>query len=353
MTRGTLKLTLLIPGLFALSKHELLELKRELPVMRGLNRMLSRAHPVQEKHILYEDLLASLFGIESPAPVAALTYLYDKKVSDDISNHEYVMYAEPVFMHADRDDLIMLAAKSLHVNERQALAFIEEVEKLYSDEPWRLIYGAPHRWYWIAGHDPEVETYPLHEVIGKSVGRYLPEGQAAKKWRALLNELQMLLHSHPVHGEVGHRDLNRVNSVWFWGGGKLPKRNAENFYAPWSAIWSNDPLAAGIGIWSGVPCATLPDSMQTWLDGKPQGEQLIVLDDLRLLARSDFGAWCHAVAQLGKSWIEPLAQHLKTGDIKQLRIHLCDRQSYLLQPSMLRKWWKKERPWFDFKADGD
>ena len=40
--------------------------------------------------------------------------------------------------------------------------------------------------------------------------------------RMLLNEVQVLLHQHPLNAARQTRGLPPVNSVWFWGAGRLP-----------------------------------------------------------------------------------------------------------------------------------
>ena len=47
----------------------------------------------------------------------------------------------------------------------------------------------------------------------------LPGGRDAVRVRALVNELQMLLHEHPVNERRAARGLPAVNSVWLWGAG--------------------------------------------------------------------------------------------------------------------------------------
>ena len=38
----------------------------------------------------------------------------------------------------------------------------------------------------------------------------------------LLNEIQVLLHQHPLNAARRARGLTPVNSLWLWGGGRLP-----------------------------------------------------------------------------------------------------------------------------------
>jgi hypothetical protein len=56
-------------------------------------------------------------------------------------------------------------------------------------------------------------------AVGQNLRELLPTGRDAGKVRALVNELQMLLHEHPVNERRLTRGQLPVNSVWLWGAG--------------------------------------------------------------------------------------------------------------------------------------
>ena len=59
-----------------------------------------------------------------------------------------------------------------------------------------------------------------HQSIVEIV-RYA-SGEGAERWRALLNESQIVLHNHPINAVREARGAVAVNSLWFWGAGTLP-----------------------------------------------------------------------------------------------------------------------------------
>jgi hypothetical protein len=63
---------------------------------------------------------------------------------------------------------------------------------------------------------------PPVEALGADVFANLPDGPEGRRWRALLNEAQIMLHNHPRNAERIAAGLLPVNSLWFWGGGILP-----------------------------------------------------------------------------------------------------------------------------------
>jgi hypothetical protein len=50
----------------------------------------------------------------------------------------------------------------------------------------------------------------------------LPSGEAGREWRVLFNELQVLLHAHPVNAARIARGRLPINALWLWGAGSLP-----------------------------------------------------------------------------------------------------------------------------------
>src|SRR3546814_5998711 len=46
----------------------------------------------------------------------------------------------------------------------------------------------------------------------------LPAGNDGRRWRAVLNEAQIVLHNHPVNAERVRSGRMPVNSLWFHGG---------------------------------------------------------------------------------------------------------------------------------------
>ncbi len=57
--------------------------------------------------------------------------------------------------------------------------------------------------------------------IAAGCSRNLPSGADAGTWKRWQNEIEMLLHAHPVNIAREAEGLLPANGVWFWGGGRL------------------------------------------------------------------------------------------------------------------------------------
>lgn len=113
----------------------------------------------------------------------------------------------------------------LALDESASRALFAALAPLFSDAGWRLLWGAPTRWY--ARH-PSLAALPtasLDRVAGRSIVPWLSRQPEARALRRLQAEAQMLLHRHPVNAEREARGAAPVNS--FWASGTGPTRSLD------------------------------------------------------------------------------------------------------------------------------
>lgn len=74
---------------------------------------------------------------------------------------------------------------------------------------------------WLCECPPDLQFTAVEpsSAIGLNLRGLLPDGRDARRVRALVNELQMLLHEHPVNERRAASGQALVNSVWLWGAG--------------------------------------------------------------------------------------------------------------------------------------
>ncbi|WP_455206030.1 hypothetical protein [Kaarinaea lacus] len=338
-------LTLIVPGLLPFATAETQEIKQQLPSLDALSRLLCRAKNRITPIFSTETLLCSEFGLVPQAneslPIAALTYLADKGVMAE----KNVIRADPVFLKADRDRLLLLGYKNLDLTLDEAEKIVDEVNRTYNDCEWNMEVGNEDRWYIISGQDFNIDTYPLYDVFGKNIDRYLPHGDNERQWRSVVNELQMLFHNSTVNISREIKHLTPVNSVWIWGQGTLAN-SVSSTPVQFAQVWSNDALCQGLSNWQGVDHKLLPGTASIWNEQSREGEHLVVLEDLRYLARTDFVSWTQQLRQLEDNWFIPLLYAIKSGDIDSLQIKTPSGCQFYIDKATQRSWWKKSLPWY-------
>ncbi len=165
---------------------------------------------------------------------------------------------------------------------------------------------------------------PTIEIAGEDVNAQLPAGDDSRRWHALLNEIQMVLHEHPAHEG---RELE-ANGVWLWGAGELPATAA----APWRSVSAADPLALGLARVARLAHRTPPASAGEWLAELPEeGRHLAIFDALD--------------ESLEAQWFAPLVAALRHGRIGMLTLHVPDAGCAFeaVRPD-LRRFWRRPRP---------
>ena len=86
------------------------------------------------------------------------------------------------------------------------------------------------------------------QALGEDLYQHLPDGADGRRWRVLLNEVQVLLHQHPRNAERRTRGLPPVNSLWLWGGGTLPSL----VRTPLRGVISDDVLLGALATRAGI-----------------------------------------------------------------------------------------------------
>jgi hypothetical protein len=65
----------------------------------------------------------------------------------------------------------------------------------------------------------ECTTHEPAAVVGRNVHDFLPAGPDGARVRSVMNEIQMLLHDHPVNQRRAATRALPINGVWLWGFG--------------------------------------------------------------------------------------------------------------------------------------
>ena len=90
---------------------------------------------------------------------------------------------------------------------------------------------------------------------GLNLRDLMPAGRDGARVRSLVNEIQMLLHEHPVNAARLARRQPVINSVWLWGIGSLEKV----FPARLPPLYTDDAWLAGLWRLHGAAARSLDE----------------------------------------------------------------------------------------------
>ncbi|MGO9446000.1 MAG: hypothetical protein ACLPXB_14655 [Thiobacillaceae bacterium] len=240
---------LIIPHLFP--SPEFLQAALQDLRLPSLETLIARGRVSTSVVAGVEGALCLAWGIKRQTdwPWAPASLLADGGVPE----RAYWLRCDPVHIRVQRNRLIVLGNESISVTQEEATTLCNDLAGHFGAtfQPQAV---HPNRWYCCPTDDPIIETTPLSLVIGRDIDPLLPRGPGALKWRALLNEVQMLLYGHPVNQAREAHNLPAINSIWLWGGGRFSQAASVSgrFFCTDNHLRS---IAKGIGIgappWTG------------------------------------------------------------------------------------------------------
>lgn len=206
--------------------------------------------------------------------------------------------------------------------------------------------GAPGHGYLKLRQQPQLVTLPPSAATAS--GNPLPSGKDAALWRRLGNEAQMLLHTQPLNAQRETEGLPLLNTLWFWGAGRLPPR-ATATACPYRTVSGNHPLLRGLAAWSGIAhsaAPATPDALSSLRHSPPTS--LLLLDQLQAATQQlDALAWRAALAEIERDWLQPLRADLRAGRIDSLRLTALGEDACFdlcLTRADALKFWRRPKP---------
>ena len=299
----------------------------------GLEWLLARASLERLLRHPYETALTGCFGLAA-APCGALRLLGE---GNDKARDGHWLCADPVHLRFHQERIILADAGAFELREDEARSIVEALNREFADIGLFHVADA-RRWYLELAVAVDHPAEPISAVAGRRVDGEI-SGLPLARW---LNEVQMFLHGHPVNEQ--RRDIGQpeINSLWLWGGGTLPSATVSTY----SAVFSNNPLAAGLARASNIPLHDRPAALADVLiqGGK---QPLVVLDQLlpRVLYEDGDG-WHDDIERLDADWFTPLKRALggKIDRISLIAPTVYGELRYTLTGGDRWKLWKGSKP---------
>ena len=268
-----------------------------------------------------EAALCQSFAVSKQAdwPVAALSCLGEHSAQDN----GYWFYADPVHLVLQRDYFSLAHPAPLLLEPSESEALLDSLNQHFGADDLYFFAGQSRRWYLRLSQTPEISTTLPAMAVGRDVRPFAPQGSGAARWNRLLNEMQMLLHEHPVNQQREARGELPVNSLWLSGGGVMPQQIKTGY----QTIWADNTLVKGLAVSANVPCMPLPHSVEQLLNNS-HGETLLVLETLP------------------QDWTAALICALREGRIKTLSINLASSgqiASVTIKRHDLWKFWRRSK----------
>ena len=287
----------------------------------AIARMLGRADPMpvgepgeRAQLLRHFDLLPAGW------PVAALTRNLD--VGD--AAPAAWLRADPAWVRPDINGArLMACGDMLRLTQEDVDALLPALRPLFGDAGSTLDAPMPGRWYLRLRGDARLPTFvDPADALGADMFDHLPgaddTGSEARRWRALANEVQVVLHNHPWNARRAMAGKPPVNALWFWGGGALPDHVGTRH----SRTQSNDPLARALAGAAGITHSDRDPIDMATQDG---------LHDLR-----DAGP-----SEALDAWLAPMLCAVGTGRLRQVSLDFADGTGFVIERRQRWRLWRK------------
>lgn len=273
--------------------------------------MPAREQPPFAASLPHESLLAGTDGSNSPPVAQALMAGLGVPVQDG-----YWFVLQPAHFHVARDHLVLTDLRQLSLDEPTSQALFAAAEPLFAELGHEVRYGDARCWFLRADDWHGLRTTTPDAAAGHNVDIWLPSGDAARQWRKLHNEVQMLWHMHPLNESRESRGQHRINALWLWGGAaagvNFPETSARLIAAMPSVPAAGGPVC---------DAALLPPSLA-----------------------GDWSQWLSAMQAIDSDRIAPLLAALRNGTLDNLTLQLTDATrmcEWRATRGGMRKFWRK------------
>jgi hypothetical protein len=284
----------------------------------GLKRWLGRGDRLADARRGREIALSEAFHVPGTTlPVAALLR---EHLAHDAGGNPWLC-ADPAYVRVEANGARLLACGGeLQLTREDAESLAHPLRPLFGDAGAPLELTSPTIWALRLPPGAELpEFVSPEEALGANLLDHLPQGDAGRRWRALFNEAQIILHSHPVNAARRERGLMPVNALWFWGAGALPMWVKSDL----KLAISDDPLVHALAGRAGVGAgAVSPDALGRLQRG---GNCLLDLDSRQ-------------ADEIGSAWV-PRLQRLRGGRAQTVIVAFASGERFRIRP------WHRLRCW--------
>jgi hypothetical protein len=234
--------------------------------------------------------------------------------------------AQPVHLAAGMDHLRLAPLADAVPQPDEVEAIAATVRQHFAGEAFELTDYVDGAWV-LRCEDPVVATTQVPaDLVGRNIADAMPQGPDGARLRSLMNEIQMLLHGHPVNERRERRRQLPINALWLWGFGALPAVPATSIgphgwqlrtddlwlHAYWRAH-AGDEAAPGYG--------------------RAEGRDVLIA-----LSQPPTGDAGEALAEVDSSLLARLVDAVQSGELQLLEVHLGRSACALDRRSRYRFW---------------
>lgn len=239
---------------------------------------------------------------------------------------------QPVHIHIARDHLVLTDQRRLDISEPESRVLFDIAKTAADEAGMTLQYGNASTWFLRADGWTGLKTASADAACGHNVDIWMPDGEHARAWRKLQNEIQMMWFAHTLNDDREAQGKKAINSVWLSGGADTLMKQEKRIHTAQSFA---DSLSA----------PDLQNSQNAQKKTTSTDTTCVLLEHLTESAiNSDWGQWLTQMQTLESDWFVPVLAALKNRQLDSITLHCSDAHllaSFKLTPWSLRQFWIK------------
>lgn len=173
-----------------------------------------------------------------------------------------------------------------HITTEEADRLIKTLQAELGDDNTSFHTGLSYRHITVTnGRASAARCTPPHDITGRAIDDYLPQGEDAAYLRQLMEASITVLTGHPVNEQRRRQGQPTADMIWLWGQGTAPSLpTLEERFGIRGAVITAVDLVKGLGILAGLEVIDVPGATG-YLDTNFRGKAEYAL---KALARLDF-----------------------------------------------------------------
>ncbi len=149
-----------------------------------------------------------------------------------------------------------------HISTEEAREIVVQIGHTLGNEEFSFYPGVSYRHLMVWRNGERglvVKTTPPHDITGKDIAPYLPQGEGQEAILRLMEGAKKFLSRCPTNQGRQKNGKKPANAIWLWGQGKAPSLlpMTERFGLRGSLISAVD-LMKGIGFYAGLEIVNVP-----------------------------------------------------------------------------------------------
>jgi len=236
---------------------------------------------------------------------------------------------------------LRLAPGSPGVEADESSMLLEHINRHFDGRGFRLhALAAPGDWLLECDDPIECEGVEPELAAGRSVRDLMPVGRDGGRVRSLVNEIQMLLHEHPVNLDRAAHGRPAINTLWLWGFGRLAQMQKSGL----PMLYTDDAWLSGLWRLNGVQAGPLDGFATAVAGGEVPGDGPILVAGSRAPRDGMAGnGMTDPLVQAERDCFEPALAALRSGVVAGVDLLLGGR-THTVERRARFKFWRRTQP---------